>query len=216
MVGQFDYYARVVRPWRQFLDQPFRNWKSPLRLARNAWWSRRPLSVASPEWSSRPVRAFEESHRSAVERQPVGTFTPCRRAIATLNYFLACPCAEMSAHVLLRGEELRGYFLLAQFGGQTRIVDLWVQSEEAAQWSAAFSLAAKAAAALPRTCEIMTATSVDGIRSALERNGFVRRSSDPIFLCDPDGRLNVAPPLHLNLVDGDHFFLHDPGWPYLT
>ncbi len=215
VVGQLDHYARVVRPWSQFLSHT-KNWKAPLRLARNTVWSLRPLAAVPRPWSSQPVRELQTSHRLAVDRQPVAAFTTCRRSIAMMNYLLACPVAEMSAHIILRGEQLRGNFLLARLGGQTRIADLWVQSESAAEWSVAFSLAARAAANLCQTCEVTASASVDCVRTALEQNGFRKRGSDPVLFSDPGRRLHVGPPLHLNLADGDLFFLHDPGWPYLT
>jgi len=212
ILGQSDQYARVVRPWTQLRSSPIQNWKSPARLIRNTWWSIQPRAAVPKGWSTKRVTAFDE----VSQRQQQADMTTCRRDAGMLNYALQCPVGNLAGYLILRDGDSFGYFLTSRMGRQSRIADLWIESSAEADWDAAYSLAVAAAASDPETCEIATVASVDRVRSALERNGFQLRRRSPIFVYDPKGCLAEAPPLHLNLLDGDEFFLYDPAYPFLT
>ena len=62
------------------------------------------------------------------------------------HYMLLCPAAEFSAFQIHRGGRRKGYFLLSRVGIQVRIADIYVDSEDPADWNTAFSLATGAAA----------------------------------------------------------------------
>jgi hypothetical protein len=207
-VGELSTYARPVRPFRQFLMRPANQWRSDARLARNLVWSRAPLAGLPGSLSAVRVEKF-----GAIPLpEPSAEFTPARRSPDLLNYMLACPGAAFSGFVIREGGQARGYFVLSRAGGQTRIADLWTSGE----WPAAVSLAAREAARDRATCEVTAVASVEPLRRAIEANGFQGRGAAPVFLYDPGGLLATAPPLDVQLLDGDECYLNNPADPFWT
>jgi hypothetical protein len=161
--------------------------------------------VLSPGWAAERVSRLEALPLPKASTSMVVT----ARSAGLLRYLLACPGTEMSAYAVGR----EGYFVLSRVRGQARIADLWAEGGEET-WMAAYSLAARAAAEDPGTVEVkaIAATAVE--RCALERNGFVARGAEPVFLYDPKGMLGGE--LRVQLLDGDEFYLDNPEYPYLT
>lgn len=215
-MGQLKVFARVVRPWAQLRTGSFKGSKAPARFLRNFLWSRTPMPGVPAQWSAEPVDKFDDSMGAALTAQPVGPFTCCRRTPATLNYMLRCPGAKFSAYLLRQKEQLRGYFLLSQVGGQCRIVDMQLDSATPADWQAAWSLATRTATKNRETCEIAAAASVPLSTGVISKSGFHLRDSQPIFVSDPKKLLADAPPLKIDLLDGEGSYLFDPKTPFLT
>jgi hypothetical protein len=214
--GTLEFYVRPVRPWRLFRADPVRRgWKQPLRLLRNAAWSLSPLPKPAEGWTAAPVSCFDASLDSLCRARSGRSFVSARRSPALLNYLLGCPGAALSAFLLRCNGMVRGWFLLSRIGGQGRIADVWVDSESAGDWQAAYVLAARAAAGDSGTLEIVAVASTPLAREVLTGIGFHHRGGDPIFLHDPKGLLAGAV-LNLNLVDGDAVWLHDPSYPFRT
>jgi hypothetical protein len=132
-----------------------------------------------------------------------------------LNYMLDCPGAVFSAFLLLEGERIRGCFLLSRLGGQTRIAEVRLDSEDPVDWEAAYALATRSAAQDPHTCEILAVTSIEAGRMALSRNRYRLRRRDPIFVYDPKQLLSTLE-LNVNMLEGDEAYLCDPAYPYET
>ena len=214
--GNLDIYARVVRPARQVLRQRWRNWKVPLRFARNFCWSLRPYSSHRGHWSAARVQSFDETLSPVIESRRRAPWTVGSRSIPVLNYYLRCPVGNVAAFLISRNTNSEGYFILSRLAGQSRIADLWIASTVLADWTAAVGLAARTAAADPACVEIMAAGSVELVRRALESNGFVTRRRDPILILDPRESLPKEVPLFLTLIDGDEWLVSDPENPYLT
>lgn len=212
--NNLKYYARVVRPWRQFRTTPKRNWKAPLRLARNTLWSFGSSRV--PEsWNAVRVSHFDESHQNLLARCS-GNALRGWRTPSSLNYMLSCPAAEFSGFLIIADQEPRGYFMLAKLGEQTRIVEIRLDTKDQPSWAAACKLASHVAAQDSAISEIIAATSETSIATAFQQIGFRLRRSDPIYAYDPRGLLEDAPPVGLSMLDGDVCFLTDPDHPYLT
>ena len=210
-----DVYVRVVRPWSQMRTDPNRGgWKRPLRLLRNLAWNLARVPSRS-SWSLVPTASFGDEILPLLPRSGDLPFTPAARSPQLLNYMLQCPGAAMSGFLIYERDALRGWLLLSRVGGQARIADLWIDSLAPGDWIAAYALATRAAAADPRTFELMAAASVPMIRRAIEAAGYRRHSSEPVFLRDPQSLLAQAPPLHVGLIEGDAAYLSDLAYPYL-
>jgi len=215
IAGDMEIYARPVRPFLQVWSTPRKNWKTPLRLARNLMWSARPL--ASPgAWSAQPIAAFDDSTIAAVHRALPSSYTLCRRSAGQLNYMLQCPAAQFSACLLLCDGSLRGYFVLSQVGHQARLADVQLDSEQPQDWAAAVSAAVTQAASNPATYEVIAGGSIPLSRNALVQNGFRVRDHKEVFLFDPRGLLSASPPPHFNLIEADCSYVSDPLFPFLT
>jgi len=91
-----------------------------------------------------------------------------------------------------------------------------LHSADPREWIVAYRLAAKAAAELPETCEILAVASTPLARESLTASGFHNRGSAPLFLYDPQKKLAGAPPIFWNMIEGNAAYLHDPAYPYVT
>ena len=106
--------------------------------------------------------------------------------------------------------------MLSYVRGQTRIVDLRIDSGDPDDWLHAYALAARTAAADPRTCELVAFGSTESVNRILEQNGFRVRGRRPVFLRDAANLLGEPTALHLNMLDDDSAYIDVPGYPYVT
>jgi len=209
-----EVYARIVRPWKQFRSRPRSSgWRDLARLGRNTFWSLRSLPTQSG-WSALSVPRADSRLDSM--QLPLAVCCRTRKSAEGVNYVLECPAARGALFYLLRGGETLGYFVLSQLGGQCRITDLYVGSEREPDWRAAFRIAARTAAGSPDTCEIATVSSLPWISRLLSEDGFKLRDVKPVMLFDPESKFANTPPLSIQMVDSDAFFLGDHADPFLT
>jgi hypothetical protein len=195
---------------------PFpRGWKAPLRFLRNAARSFRSIPAAPGDWAATRVARFDDSLTPALAFQPTG-FTTTERSIGMLNYMLSCPDGDHAGFVLRQRGTIRGHMILSHVLGQSRIAEVWVDSEAPEDWQAAFDLATIQAAANKETCEIMAVSSIAPGRQALLRNGYLYCRKDPIFILDPGKKLAGVPELNLNLFAGDASYIRVPSYPFET
>jgi hypothetical protein len=211
-VGEVVTFARVVRPWKQHVNRPKENpLKAVARLARNVAWSLPPGTAETVGWRIEPLERFETWAEVGDES---GFASPYRTA-EYLNYWLRLPVAKVMPFAILHDEKRRGYFLLVNIQGQTRLADIRVFSKDPAQWRVAYGFATREAEANPLTYEIVAIASTPLAISSLLANGYRRRGAEPLFLYDPKRKLdNTA--IFLNLIDGDGAYLYDPSHPFNT
>jgi hypothetical protein len=214
--GEIKLQVKVVRPWLQYRTSSESGWKAPVRLARNTIWSLPSLPPVPKGWHVSRIPLFDSSVESLLNGPKLATFTSLR-TIAGLNHILNCPAATFAAYLVSEGSQMRGYFVLSQIAGQTRIVDLRLAVENPENWKAICVLAAKTAAEIPETCEIVAGFSMTRVQEAFEHSGFRPRQTLPIFYYDPRKILKgVVPTLDLSLLDGDGCFMANLKHPFLT
>jgi hypothetical protein len=199
-------YIRTLRPWRLFRQTPQKDWKSPLRLARDY----RDLGRATPATrralTARRVSSFDGVPVEVLPDPSVTQQVVCARTPESLSYALACPAAKVDAHVLERGPTPVGYFLLSRVGGQCRIADLWLRSPDRQEWAEAYAAATGAARADPNVTQISVAASLPLQTGALQQAGYRRTHADPVFVLDPDRRLGQRSDLAVSLLENDGFY----------
>lgn len=194
-LGNQNIYARVLRPWRQHRTRP----REPLhralpRLVRNVAWSAAP-AVPLRGWRVRRAESVDDTAASHV---------------------MKCPAARASVWLLQHPGGRNGYFVLSLVDGQMRIARLRIESETAADWAAAYSLAAATALNEPEACEVAALSSSRRVNEALEANGFHFRAQRPVFLYDPQRLVANAAALDFDMLDDDMSYLHLPGYPYFA
>jgi hypothetical protein len=216
-VCELRFYARVLRPWRQFRTDPFpRRWKAPLRLARNIIWSLAPLPGAPRDWSEQSAGTFESSAQPLFDARADSPFPCTRRTSELMNYYLRCPSAVFTAALLLRAGVPSGWYVLSRVGGQVRIADIWVNSGSAADWATAYTLAARAAARDPEAFELVASASIPPAVEAVARTGFRFRHAEPVFVLDPRKLFGASQALNVTFLESDLAYGSDPTYPYLT
>jgi hypothetical protein len=215
--GTVEIYARIVRPWLQFRTRPRGStWREAARLARNTAWSFPPPPTPGSGWSAGRVDRAPVELDSVRRHGAVVDFSCGVRTAALLDYLLGCPIASCELFTVSHDGTLRGYFLLNHVGGQSRVIDIFVDSALPSDWLAVYRLAVRAAAVRPATCEITAFSALSWVAEMLRREGFRLRDEKPVVLFDPRGQFSGVPPLHLQMVDSDAFFLQSPLFPYLT
>ena len=216
-VCDLRFYARVLRPWRQFRTDPFpRRWKAPLRLARNIIRSLASMPEAPRDWSERRIGAFESSTQPLFDARADSPFPCSRRTPQLMNYYLRCPSAVFSAALLIHAGVPRGWYVLSRVGGQVRIADIWVDSVSAADWAAAYTLAARAALGDPEACELAASASIPPAIEGVTRAGFRFHHAEPVFVLDPRKLFAASQPLNVTFLESDLAYGLDPAYPYLT
>jgi hypothetical protein len=199
-------FTRVIRPWRQFSRADRKDWKWPLRLARDLreWGRRTPEGghTLTPRRVDRfaglPADVFPDP---AVTRQVV-----CERTVDLLEYFMACPAAQMEAYLFERGRLPVGYFLLSRVGWRCRIADLWIRSADRQDWIEAYAVATNVVRTDPSATEVTTAVSLPLQAGVLEECGYRRTHTEPVFVLDPAVRLGSRNDLALSLLENDGYY----------
>ena len=213
----FDSYARVIRPLRQYSSRPK---ASPVReiarLGRNIIWTLPAAHSKRGPWSAMRQSGAGAWLDDVVSQYKPQSFCAGSRSSAFVNYLLSCPSAACSLYSLSSRGFARGYFILNEVRGQTRIIDLFLNSEDPRDWESAFRVAVGVAASVESTCEIAVATSLPWFIEILRKCGFRKCSDRPVMLYDPRGLLANAPPLRIQMVDSDMYYLHDLLYPFLT
>lgn len=194
-------YTRVLRPWRQLRQVERKDWKSPLRLARDY----RELMRAGGTGhalAARRVDGFDDVPAEVFPDPMVTQQVVCSRSAELLRYFMACPAARVEAYLLERDRIPVGYFLLSRVGWQCRIADLWIRSADGRDWAGAYG-AALAVAGAANINEITVAASSPLQVGALRQAGFRCTDTEPVFVLDPDRRLGERNDLTLGLLEND-------------
>jgi hypothetical protein len=213
-IGEVAFFVQIVRPWKQFRTRPTEGiLRDTGRLVRNTSWSRSASDNNPPEgWSAVPVQSFNDL-------MDTGNGSPHpmpSRTANYLNYWLGSPTVVVTGFRIEWQNEPRGYFLLSRVGHQTRIADLRLASSKQDDWTAAYTLAAYAAADDPETCETVAVASTLFAEIALSKSRFRLRESAPFFLYDPGKKLRDSPPMFWNLIDGDAAYIQDSAHPYVA
>jgi len=213
-LGELRHYARVIRPGLLFQTTPRKNWKTPVKFLRNSLHALTGIPSEPQGWHAAKLTSFAEPIPAIIGQ--VAQLTSSSRTAAGLNYLLSCPAARFSAFQVSDAGRVRGYFVLAQIGGQARIVDIRLQGGDRESWRAVCALAVRGAAEDPETCEIVAAASTEFTAEEWLLAGFVHRRTEQIFGYDPRNLVSSGSPLDLSLADGDQCFLRDPDFPYLS
>lgn len=199
-------YTRVLRPWHHFRMTDPKDWKSPLRLARDYRELGRAALAAGRALRARRVQGFDDVAAEAFPDPSVTRQVVCARTPELLGYFLTCPAAKVEAYLLERAQTPAGYFLLSRVGRQCRIADLWIRSANRRDWAEAYAAATAAARSDPHTNEVTVAASSPLETGALRQAGYRRTHAEPVFVLDPGSLLGGRNDLAVSLLENDGYY----------
>ena len=186
--------ARPLRPFRQMLIHQAKNWKLPLRLARNTWWSLSPARPAKSGWTAVDAR--------------IADFNPpasCPRGRAFFSYIEQCPAIQQFLYRLLNNGQEEGWLALSLIQKQARLEGVWLHNSSPARLRSAYLAAQEAAARLRDACEIIAEGSVGPSEAAALEAGFRMARRTPVYLLQKNG--TPLMPFEFQLADNDEFFL---------
>ena len=214
--GTLDLLALVARPWKQYrCDTKRSGWRRIARLTRNTLWSALSKNAQGKDWATVSIADIADLPERGLH---VASRDFCLgvRSVPSLRYLLECPAMNCSLFTLSKAGVSCGYFLLNKIGGQSRIIDLAVDSDSPQDWVGAYRAAVESAIANEEICEVTAVSSLPWLSSGLMELGFRLRAQFPVTLYDPTCSLLNSPPLHLRMTDSDLCFLHSPDSPFLT
>jgi hypothetical protein len=204
---QITGYARPLRPWRILGSGGRVGWRLAARFLRGALWKARvpPIDLAG----CRAVRIGpqELAQLSGVFPRPRAGMAVTERSPGLFAYALACPMVTSELYGMeLRGR-LRGYFLLTFAPGQARVADLWVESEDPADWRAGIQCAAERAMQHEDIAEIVAWASTPALSARLLECGFHARTEEPVLIRQR-GAIEIPRAVHLQMLDTDAAYRH--------
>jgi len=206
--GRISGYVRTLAPL-EILRRPIPSRRRLIpRLARSLLWS---LSAPRPDtvgWQTRRIQADD------IERMcpPLPTEMPGQavfeRSPARLRDVLACPIVPIELYGLEKVGQIGGYFLLSYAPGQARIADMWIASQDPADWRALIHAAVKQAASKGGLAELVVWSSDPSLSQALAGCGFHERLSLPLSLCAAPNRAFPHDIMRVQMIDSDAFYLY--------
>lgn len=199
--GEVPTYTAWLRPFREFRTR-LRTRKSALRLLHGLTHSVRNREGASAGWDFVIVNRFDDAILPILRRKS-RSWTYCQRDLADLNHLLNCPRPKMQGFLLMCHAGVMGYFVIANAGWESRLIDLDVNSGDINDWNLACATMTRAAKLAPEACRIRTLASFPILREALEWNGYWPQYTEPLVVYDPSNSLDHAFPMSIQLFDGD-------------
>lgn len=199
--AELQRFTRVLRPLRRQREAGLRDWKTPLRVARDYLELTRGFRKAS--LTVRRVESFAGVDAETFPDPSVTGQVVCARTPESLAYFLACPAARMEAYLF---DGAAGYFVLSRVGSQCRLADLWIRSAEPQVWAQAYAAATAAASADRTTTEVTAAASQPLQTEALQQAGYRHTHAEPVFVLDPTARLGKCAGLSVGFLENDGFY----------
>jgi hypothetical protein len=133
------------------------------------------------------------------------------RSPARLRHALACPIVPIELYALERGGRSGGYFLLSYAPGQARVADMWLASDEPADWRALIHGAVQRARSRSGLAELIVWSSDPSLSRILADCGFHERLNLPISLLASPGTSLPDDIMRVQMLDSDAFYLYMGG-----
>ncbi len=201
-------YARPLSPLGVLNDSSRSRWKMAPRVARSLFWA---ATAPRPDLSGwQPRRAdLDDVVRICSSLSIRRSVAPVlERGPALLRHALACPIVPVELYLMEKGGRAGGHFVLSFVPGQARLADLWMESEDPADWRALVHSAVQQAKAKSGVVEVVAWSSDPLVSKALEHCGFHQRFTLPIYVRS-SGTVAMPPAeVRVHMLDNDAFYLH--------
>ena len=193
--------TRPLRPVRQILSHPDRNWKLPPRLVRNFVWSLYPIAVPKNGWKAIAIAPQQSAHLlNAISRD--AHFLP--RTQGFFEYLLRCPNAAFQLYMMQEPNGERGIFVLARVRRQVRLAGLWLRDPDHESWKQAYLLARRSAAQIAEGCEFVALGTQGPSADAATSSGLHLCDGPVVYLLDK--KRNLTRNFQFQLCDYDSVF----------
>lgn len=201
-------YVRPLSPFNLWREAGARSWRILPRMARSMLWLMTASRPSLEGWSARPLAERESDRIAPVLPQAHAGVAVLERGEALFRYMLACPIVPMMLYAVEHAGRVRGYFLLALVGGQTRLADAWVDSAQPTDWRALVGCAVREASRREEAVELVAWSSDPRLAQALADNGFHQRFTLPVMLRG-GAQAACAPALRVQMLDNDALYLYE-------
>lgn len=206
--GEVVAYVRPLAPTRLLGTPSGPPWKLAPRFVRSVVWCSSAPWAALGDWRTRPIGAEEAERIGAVLPAAAPGLAVFERSPEFFRHALACPIVPLELYGLERAGRIGGYFALSYGPGQARLADLWMDSNDPADWRALVHSAVHEARGKP-VAEIAAWSSEARLSQALRDCGFRARFTLPIYLRGSAGAVTSGYALRVQMLDNDAFYLCD-------
>jgi hypothetical protein len=204
---QMTHFVRWVRPGLHHWRHGRKDWKLPARLARD-WGRMRPQPGIPAGWTSQPIGEFPSGWPEEDQGKPRAGYPAamvCDRSAALLNYWLACPAAEMRGFIAQERGAPAGWFVLARVGPENRIAG-WAARPGGE--AALIALALDAASRHPEVTRVRWPVTAARWRELARATGWHQEREEPVFYWNSARREGSGEPDYdMSLLDNDGFYL---------
>lgn len=206
--GTVTGYVRTLSSLRILQRPGGARWKVPPRIVRSLLWSLSAPRAKVAVWQARRIgieevpriaQALPDRHRGRVL---------LGRSPDFLRHVLACPIVPVELYALEKAGRALGYFVLSYAPGQARLVDLWMASEDPADWRALVHSAVRQAKSRGGLAELVVWSSDPRLSQVLGACGFHARLNLPIYLRSSGGMPVPQETLRVQMIDNDAFYLY--------
>ena len=199
--------AKPLRPLRQALTHPRRDWKLPARALRNVGWSLSGDGSVPAGWDAVRVEDVGRAPEAWwIADPPNGAGL---RSPDWYRYILSSPLVPFELYDLRCGGDSRGFFCLSRCPGQARLADYrLLDPAHDAAWQALAALTRLRALDDAASAELTAWTSDEPLRRALLRAGFHALRSDPVRCNREEYAATGGAPYLFTGLDSDFAFLH--------
>jgi len=199
--------ARPLRPLRMLGAGGAGRWKLLPRLARSALWRLQAPAFRDGSWEARRIGPEHVHELADLLPRPVRDVGVFGRGEALFQHLLRCPIVGSELYGVARSGCMRGYFLLTFAPRQARLADLWIDSQDPADWRALIQCAVSRALQHPDAAEIIAWAGEPALSQRLLECGFHVRGAQPVMLGVRGGWKPPAA-LHVQMLDTDAAYLH--------
>jgi Acetyltransferase (GNAT) domain len=202
-------YVRPLRPLRLLHGRPSPGWRLPARVARSILWTLTAPRPTACGWQTLRIGAEQIDRIAGVLPESREGLAVLERTPQQLRYMLDCPSARMDLYVC-EGHS-RGYFILAFFPTQVRLVDCWTESLDPSDWCALIQCAVTQVRRVHGVAELVAWGSDPLLAQSLTDCGFHARFTAPIYLrARSESRIAQRTP-RVQMLDSDLAYLQGPG-----
>jgi len=204
--GTVTGYVRPLSPVAILRQPTGARWKLGPRVARSLLWS----------WSApRDVNTGWQARRLGLDKVPrINDVLPGRsanmalleRTPALIRHALECPILPVELYAMERAGRIGGYFILSFAPGQARLADLWMDSEDPADWRALAHCAVLEAKRRRELAELVAWSSDPRLVTVLKSCGFHARLRIPIYLRSAPGAVARDGVLRVQMIDNDAYY----------
>ena len=209
--GRISGYARTLSPFG-ILHRPIPSrWKLLPRIARSLFWSFAAPKADMAPWRTRRIEMDEIERIDLPLPSPMPGKVIFERTPALLRHALACPIVPIELYGIESGGSMGGYFMLSYAPGQARIIDMWIASEDPADWRALVHAAVKQARSRKGLAELIVWSSDPSLSQIFDECGFHDRLSLPASLRPPENTAIPRDIMRVQMLDSDAFYLYFGG-----
>lgn len=206
--GRISGYARTLSALG-ILHRPIPSrWKLLPRMARSLLWSLAAPRADTKGWQARRIGMDEIERLNLPLPAPMPGKVIFERTPALFRHVLACPIVPIELYGLERRGRMGGYFILSYAPGQARIIDMWIASEDAADWRALVYSAVSQARSRRGLAELVVWSSDPSLSPIFDECGFHERLGLPISLRPPPDTTIPHDIMRVQMLDSDAFYLY--------